>query len=108
MGMDKERILAAARNEKYRGQEYENKECARSSMLSILVALIVGFVLFLLEYFIKGTVNTGLIAVGLTAAGVDSLYEGVKLNKVYLKIAGAIQLFIAVAAILAFVGQVIT
>lgn len=107
MSMDKEKILAAARNDKYRGQEYENKETMRSSMLSCFVALIVGVVLYLLEYFIKGSTNVGLIAVGLTFAGVDSLYEGIKLKKLHMTIIGTFLTLSAIIAILYFVGQVV-
>ena len=63
--------------------------------------------LFLLEYFINDTVNIGFIAVGMTASGVQSLYEGLKVRKLSLTVIGAIQTLIALIAILAFVGQVV-
>ena len=36
--MDKEKILEAARRDKYRGKEYENEQEALSGMLSVAVA----------------------------------------------------------------------
>ena len=63
--------------------------------------------LFLLEYFINDTVNIGFIAVGMTASGVQSRYEGLKVRKLSLTVIGAIQTLIALIAILAFVGQVV-
>ena len=105
--MDKDTILAAARNEKHKGREFENKESARSGLLSSAIALLVGIGLFLLEYFVRDSVNIGLIAVGMTAAGVDSFYEGIKLNRHYMTAIGIIQMLIATFAILLFVAKVV-
>ena len=105
--MDKEKILAAARNEKYRGKEFENEETARSGLLGGAIALLVGVALFLLEYFLKDSVNVDLIAVGMTAAGVDSFYEGIRLKRHYMTAIGISQMLIALCAILVFVGQVV-
>ena len=107
MSMDKERILAAARNDKYRGQEYENEETSRASLLSVFISLTVGIGLFLLEFFVKKTINIGLLAVGLTTAGVDSLYEGIKLNRRHITIMGIIMSLLAIVAILLFIAQVV-
>ena len=105
--MNNEKILEAARKNKNRGKEFEQKESTRSSLLGSLVALLVGIGLFLLEYFINNSVNIGFIAVGMTASGVQSLYEGLKVRKLYLTVIGAIQTLIALIAIFAFVGQVV-
>ena len=94
--MDRDKILEAARRDKYRG-----------SLLSVAVSLIVGVGLFVLEYYTKGTVNIGLIAVGCTVAGVDSLYEGIKLKRTGLKIVGIVMSLTAIAAIALFVGQAV-
>lgn len=106
MSMDKEQILAAARKNKYRGQEYENRETDRSSTLTCFITLFVAVGLYMLEYFIKGSTNVGLIAVWLTLAGVDSLYEGIKLKQLHKTILGVLLTLGAVIAILFFVGQV--
>ena len=105
--MDRDRILATARIDKLRGKEFENMESTRSSLIGGLFALLVGLVLFLLEYFVQNSVNVGLIAVGMTATGVQSLYEGIIIRKFHLVIIGGLQLAIAVIAILAVVGQVV-
>jgi hypothetical protein len=107
LSMNNEKILEAARKNKNRSKEFEQKESTRSSLLGTLVALLVGIGLFLLEYFINNSVNIGLIAVGMTASGVQSLYEGLKVRKLSLTVIGAIQTLIALIAILAFVGQVV-
>lgn len=105
--MNNEKILEAARKNKNRGKEFEQKESTRSSLLGILVALLVGIGLFLLEYFVNNSVNIGFIAIGMTASGVQSLYEGLKVKRHYLTVLGAVQTLIAIIAILAFVGQVV-
>ena len=104
--MNNESILNAARKES-RGKEYDNKVLSRSNLLGSLIALLVGVVLFLVEYFVKNSVNIGLIAVGMTAACVQSLYEGIKLKKLYLIVFGIIQVIIAIFAILIFIRQVV-
>lgn len=106
--MDKEKILAAARSNKRRGEEFENKEAARSNLLSGAIALLVGVALFLLEYFLNDSVNVGLIAVGMTAAGVDSFYEGIKLKRHSMTVIGAIQMLAAIFAILIFIAKVVS
>ena len=105
--MDKDKILAAARNEKHRGKEFENKETTRSGLLGSAIAMFVGLALFLLEYFLKDSVNIGLIAVGMTATGVDALYEGIKLKRYYMTVIGIIQILIALFAILLFIAKVV-
>ena len=105
--MEKDEILSAARIDKQRGKEFENKESARSNLLSSAVALLVGVALFVLEYLLNKTVNVGLIAVGMTAAGVDSFYEGVRLKRHYMTAIGVIQMLAAVFAILIFVAKVV-
>ena len=106
--MDKDTILAAARNEKHKGKEFENKESARSGLLSGAIALFVGIGLFLLEYFVRDSVNIGLVAVGMTACGVDYLYTGVKLKQHYKTVIGTIQLLIAILFCLLFIAKVVT
>ena len=106
--MDKDTILAAARNEKHKGKEFENKESARSGLLSSAIALLVGICLFLLDFFVRDSVNIGLIAVGMTACGVDYLYTGVKLKQHYKTIIGTVHLLIAISFVILFIAKVVT
>lgn len=105
--MKDEDILLAAQKEKSRGKEYENKESIRSNLFGSFVALVVGMVLFLLEYFINNSVNIELIAVGMTAAGTQLLFEGLKVKKVYLVVFGIVQLIIAFMMILVFISRLV-
>ena len=106
--MEKNLILEAARKNKNRGQEYENKESVRSNLLSSLIAIMIGIALFLVEYFVKHSINVSLIVVGMTAACVQSLYEGIKTKKVYLIIIGCVESIIVVFALFMFIAQVVS
>ena len=105
--MNKEKILAAAQKNAFAGKEYESRVTIKGGAWSSLIALLVGVFLFSLEYFCNDTFNIGLIAVGLTASGVEFLYEGIKMKRIILIIAGMIETFAAIFVILAFVGQVV-
>lgn len=105
--MDKEKILEAARFDKNRGKEYEHKQTTRGSILSIAMAILVGIILFFLEYFAKGTLNFGLIAVAMTAGGAQYIYEGITLKKVRFIVFGILYSVVAIFFILAFIGQVV-
>ena len=61
--MNNKEILEAARRNKERGKEYENKEITRSNSIGLIAAIVVGLVLYLLEYFLKGNMNVGVGAV---------------------------------------------
>ncbi len=104
--MDNQKILEAARKNKNRGKEYENKVSVRSSLVGIFVALIVGVGLFLLEYINRGSFNFGLIAVGLSGAVTQSFVEGISCKKLYLIIIGIILILPAVFFILLFIQEV--
>ena len=105
--MDNKTILAAARKNKGRGKEYENKESIRSNLLSSAIAISMGLILYMIEYFVKDSVNVSLIAVGITAACVQSLYEGIKTKKLYLIIIGCVELIIVIFALILFIAQVV-
>ena len=68
----------------------------------------VGVILFLIDYFAKGNVNVSLIVVAMTAAWVQSLYEGIKNKKLYLIIIGAIEAVMAFVFLLVFISQVVS
>ncbi len=106
--MNNKEILEAARKNKERGKEFENKEIIRSNSLGLGVAMLVAFVLYMIEYFLKGTMNIGIGAVGMTAAGVQSLYEGIRLKRASIIIAGIIISLLSVLLIIMFVVQAVS
>lgn len=105
--MDKNKILEAACKNKQRGKEYENAAENRSTLVSVFVALVVGVGLFLIEYFVSGSANFGLLAVGATIAGVDFLYLGIKLGKTIYIVPGVFALLGALITIVIFIYQVV-
>ena len=105
--MDKDKILELAKKNTNRGKEYENKESTRSNLFGSLSALIVGACLFFIEFYVKGTINIGLIAVGMTAAGVQSLYEGIKLKRLSLTVISVFQILIALLLIISFLVKMV-
>lgn len=106
--MDKKSILEAARNNKGMGCEYEKKESIKSSLLGSVIAIVVGVTLYLIEYIIKDSINVSLLAVAMTAACVQSLYEGIKIKKIYLIVIGCAEAIIVVFAILIFFVLVVS
>ena len=105
--MDNNKILEMARKNKRRGREYESNQSIRSNLLGSAIAMVVGIILFLIEYFVKDSVNISLITVAMVALCVEFLYEGIKTKKLYLIAMGIIEAIIAVLSILVFVVQVI-
>ena len=99
--MDNKTILEAARNNGDRGNEYELKENIRSSMVSSVVMLVVGMILFAIEYYVKGVLNVSLIILGVTVIGTDMLYRGITFKKLWRIILGSVLLLIALIMIIA-------
>ena len=99
--MDNKTILEAARNNGDRGNEYELKENIRASMISTVVLLVVGMILFAIEYYVKGVLNVSLIILGVTVIGTDMLYRGITFKKLWRIILGSVLLLIALIMIIA-------
>lgn len=105
--MENKKILEVARKNTTRGKEYESKALEKSNTVGIIVSTIVGCALFWLEYFIRHTLNIGLVAVCLAAVGIQSLYEGIKIKKTRLIIVGSVETIMAVVCVLIFIVQVV-
>ena len=105
--MNKEEILAAARKNKQRGCEFENRVSTKGNLLGFLVSLILSVFLFFIEFFLDGTANWGLVSVVMTASGVQSLFEGIKMGKKYSLIIGILMLVLAVVSVIFFIKQVV-
>ena len=106
--MDRESILAKARNEKYRGKEYENKVEIRSSAIGYAIILILGSVLTLIKYFANGIIDFGMVSLGAAAVGIDNIYLGSKIKKRGKLVWGCFMLFVAVICVLLYIVQVVT
>lgn len=106
--MDNERILEAARKNKGRGDEYENRVASRGTLWSTFVSLFVTGVLLFTEYCSKGTANIGLLAVLFTTLSVQYLHDGIKMRKVVFIIIGSVELLVAIACLFVYLGQVVS
>ena len=106
--MDKNKILEAARKNKSKGCEYENKESIRSSLLGAIIALFVGIALFMFELFAKKSVNFSLITVAMTAICVQYLYEGIKNKKMQLIAFGGFCTLTVIVSFFIFIAQVVS
>ena len=106
--MERNKILEAAQQNHNIGCEYENNESIKSSLLGLLVSMLVGTVLFLIEYYANGYVNFSLIVVGMTVVFVQCLYEGIKTKKRQLIIVSILSAVITFFALIAFAVQVVS
>ena len=106
--MNKEDILKAAQNSKGKCNEYENKENLRSGLFGSLIALVVGAVVFFVEYFCFKRVDCGLLAVAFSGAGADNFLAGIRTKRAGSIIAGSVELLVALFLIVAFVCQVVS
>ena len=99
--MDNKTILESARNNGDRGNEYEMKENIRATMISTVVLLAVGMILFAIEYYVKGVLNVSLIILGVSAIGTDMLYRGITFKTLWRIIIGSVISLIALIMIIA-------
>ncbi len=106
--MKNEDILEAARKEKDKGNEYENKVFIKSGLLGAAVALFIGIILFLIEYYVKGTYNWGFMLIVFAGHCADLLFQGIKTRKGWRIILGAICGIIALLLTFAFACQMVT
>lgn len=105
--MNNEQILAAARKEKSRGKEFDNKEAVRGDLLATIVAISLIVLMGVLELVVCGSLNFGYATILLAMCTVPSVYQGIKLKKVFWLLIGAIQGLLAIVAFLFYVGQVL-
>lgn len=99
--MNKDKILEAARKKENRSEEYEYDVENSASLISACAILIVGMILFAIEYHLKDMVNVSLITLGVTAIGVDTLYKGIAFKKVWKIVVGIVLSLIALIMIVA-------
>ena len=92
--MDRDEILSTAKKDG-QGKENERREERKSSLLGAFAALVAGIILLCMEYFKKGSINWSVLAIMMTAAAVQALYEGFKLKRIHWIIIGALQAMVA-------------
>ena len=105
---ENEKILAAARRNESRGNEYENRMRVWSRPVGEFVSLLVGAFLFFFEYYKTGNRNLSIIAVFFTASGISSLYEGIKNRRSIVIVTGIIKTLAALIMIYVSIRQVLS
>lgn len=105
--MDKSKILERARQEKRKGQEYENREMMKNSNWSLLVGVIAAAIMMLIEYLNQGTVNSPLIVMVSAMAGVMNFLDGIKVKKKIFIFLGILESVLAIFFFVYFLSRVV-
>lgn len=105
--MDKSKILERARQEKRKGQEYENREIMKNSNWSLLSGVVAAAIMLLIEYLTRGTVNSPIIVMVSLMAGVMNFLDGIKTKKRIFVFLGILELCLAVVFFVYFLFRVV-
>lgn len=105
--MNREDILAAARENGMKNEEYEKHTLLRGDNLSAAIGMLLGMILFLAEWFVKKEMNIGLATMFFTMSAIQTIYEGVKLHKKICIIVGIFIAVLAVLSLLLFIGLMV-
>lgn len=105
--VNKEQILESAKRNKQRGSEYENRELDNGYLWGNFVAYLIIFLMMIMEYFMNGSVNMGVITVGLTMLAVQTLYQAIKIRKKMYFIMGIIVCVLAISFLINYFSTVI-
>ncbi|MBQ2818791.1 MAG: hypothetical protein IJF14_00215 [Clostridia bacterium] len=105
--MDKEQILKYAKENKYKGTEFENNIFSRSIMLSQLCAIFVSLLLIILDYVVNKSIDIRLLSIIATILGSQLTFEGIKIKKRLSVILGIIFLIVSVILVAISIWRVI-
>ena len=105
--MNREDILAAARENGMKNEEYEKHTLLRGDNLSAAIGMLLGIILFLVEWYVKKEMNIGLATMFFTMSAIQTIYEGVKLRKNICIMVGFFISLIAALLLLLFVGLMV-
>lgn len=105
--MNKEDILAAARENKMKNEEYERNTLLKGDNFSVVFGMILGAILFLTEWIVKKEMNMGLATMYFVISSIQLIYEGVKLEKKSCIILGIFIAVLAVIALVVFIGMMV-
>lgn len=86
--MNREEILSAAQQEKYKGKELENKEGVKAIAYGAVCAIFLSAVLLVLQFFAQKTINLGFCSISTGVVGAQCLCEGIKTKKYWKVIIG--------------------
>ena len=105
--MNREDILSAARENGMKNQEYEKQTLLRGDIISVVIGMLLGVILFIIEWIVKKEMNIGLTTTIFSMSAVQFIYEGIILHKkVYFSI-GVFMAILAVLSLLLFLGLMV-
>ena len=106
--MNKEEILAAARENGFKGEEYEKDTMLKGDNLAFNIGMIAGIILFFTELIVKKQLHFGLTTMLLLMSAVQAIHEGIKLKKKLYIIVGIGFSIMTVLSILGFIGVMVS
>ncbi len=104
--MNRDEILAAARENGIKNEEYERQTLLRGDNVSAIIGVSLGVILFVTELIVRKKLNIGLMTVLFTMSGIQFIYEGIKLHKRICVIIGIYIAIMAVLSLLLFIGDI--
>lgn len=105
--MNREDILAAARENEFKNKEYEKHTLLRGDNLSAVIGMLLAVILFFIEWWVKKDMNIGLATIIFAMSAIQSIYEGIKLDKKRCIIVGIISAIFAVLSLLLFIAMMV-
>ncbi len=105
--MDRDEILASAKSDKGRTNEFENRIGLKSGLLGSFVSLVAVILFLLVEFKIRGTVNLGFPAIVFFGNCADRLFIGIKTGKRIAIVTGVLSGLFAIILSLAFFKQMV-
>ena len=105
--MNRDDILAAARERGNKNDEYERQTLLRGDNVSAISGTLLGIILFLMELLFKKKLNIGLVTLLFSMSAIEFIYEGIKLHKRICVIIGIYIAKLAVVSLLLFIGAII-
>ena len=105
--MNRDDILAAARENGMKNEEYEKQTLLRGDNASVVIGMLLGMVLFMTEWIVKKEMNVGLATMFFSMSAVQSIYEGIKLHKKFCVIVGIFIAVLAALSLLLFIGLMV-
>lgn len=101
--MNREEILASAKENKERGKEFERQEKMRGDTIASYIGLLIGIAMIVAELWIKKQFNYGVCAIVFLVTSIQSLNEGIKLHKWWLVCLGIFEGLVSLLMLFMFI-----
>ena len=105
--MDRDELLALAREKRTANEEYENHLLYRSEFLASMLGTALGIIIAVIEVCVTKKGNFGIMTVLFSADAFQLIYQGCRLHKKFYVVAGIWMAILAVVTMLAFIGTMV-